>query len=325
MTHKPQPKADRKKPIRCLLEVRKLPIELFIHPAHGGRQWRSHARKLWNLLCELASYANPDGTFGVFSPSIETLVKHHSERSVYRLLDELRDLGLLEWTRENHYVRRTYRITLPSKNTCQTASDSTEDHLPSSRREPENTCQGHEKHLPSVAGETPASSGRYPPLPTRLKEPSKEREPSTEADAPKTGAPDSSSLSRSSTGNGQVDAETKRRVNGLRVSIAKKDLPLTRQVVEVLVRLVDAGVPDHCIVGAASDVPPEDKIPALWLRDNLEARALARWAESQRDAEIARQMAEVEARLRAEAEARIAEAEARQAEELALVGDDPFV
>lgn len=166
-----QTKSDRKKPVRCLIEVRKLPIECFRHPEHAGRQWRSHANKLRNLLCEMASYANPDGTFGKYSPSVERLSKHHSERSVYRLLDELHQLGLLDWTRESHYARRNYRILLPRLNTCQTQADTPNNHLSNSdTKEAQSfkiTCQTEEKHLPTVAGETPASSGRYPSLDSR--------------------------------------------------------------------------------------------------------------------------------------------------------------
>lgn len=102
-----------KKAVRCTLEIRKLPLESFRHPDHAGRKWRDHARRLRGLILELSTYADPDGPLGKYSPSIETLQKQASRATLYRLLDDLRDLGFLTWTRESHYFRRQYTISIP--------------------------------------------------------------------------------------------------------------------------------------------------------------------------------------------------------------------
>jgi hypothetical protein len=311
---KSQPRADRKKPLRCLLEVRKLPIEQFKHPGHSGRQWRSHARKLWNLLCELASYANPDGTFGVFSPSIETLLKHHSESSLYRMLDSLRDLSFLDWTRENHYARRSYTIILPEKNTCQTSPDSGENHLSNSQPKSEITCQAHEKHLSRTIGETPVTVEGYPSLEEPSKEPSRERETAVETSAPKGGATDTCSLSpkasRETLGH---DPQTERQVRAIKLALAKKELSIPKVVAEIITELVADGYPAHIIIAAANEVPDNENIPALWLRDNLEMRAIALWDHAKEQAAAAKRADEDQRAMCAEVEARLAEIEAAQA------------
>jgi hypothetical protein len=70
----------------------------------------------------LSVNANGDGTFTSedgqknFSPSAQRLQAHYARRSLYRHLDDLRDLGFLSWKREqNHYGRRIYQITIPKK------------------------------------------------------------------------------------------------------------------------------------------------------------------------------------------------------------------
>src|SRR5207245_1827355 len=49
-----------------------------------------------------------------FSPSIKRLQRHYDKRTLYRLMDQLHDLGLLTWEREkNHYGPRIYQIKVP--------------------------------------------------------------------------------------------------------------------------------------------------------------------------------------------------------------------
>jgi hypothetical protein len=109
-------KSSRKKPIRCSLDVRQLPIERFRLPT-DGRKWRQAARSRYSLLGTLAGYANPDGTFENedrtknWSPGAKKLLRHYAKNTFYRLSNDLRELGLLSWQREQkHYGRRTYQI-----------------------------------------------------------------------------------------------------------------------------------------------------------------------------------------------------------------------
>jgi hypothetical protein len=103
------------KPLRCVLVVRSLPLERYQLPT-DGRKWRVAARNRRALLKELATYANADGTFTRdgknYSPSVETLEKFYSRATLYRHLDHLKELGLLTWTRSDHYERREYRILM---------------------------------------------------------------------------------------------------------------------------------------------------------------------------------------------------------------------
>jgi hypothetical protein len=101
---------------RCTLNVRDLPLERF-RLQRDGQKWKQAARSRFDLLLKLSTYANPDGTFESedgkknFSPSAKTLLRHYAKRSLYRLTNDLCQLGLLSWEREkNHYGRRTYRI-----------------------------------------------------------------------------------------------------------------------------------------------------------------------------------------------------------------------
>jgi hypothetical protein len=108
----------KKEVTKCSIEVRNLPLEAFRLPT-DGRKWKQSARSRCALLGRLATYANPDGTFtrnGInYSPSLLTLLKHVSQKSYYRLADDLQRLGLLSWTREKHHERREYTIHLPEQ------------------------------------------------------------------------------------------------------------------------------------------------------------------------------------------------------------------
>jgi hypothetical protein len=106
---------------RCTLEVREIPLESFKHP-RDGRRWREAARNRYSLLLRLSTHANPDGTFTDedghknFSPSAERLQAHYARRSMYRHMNDLKDLGFLSWAREQkHYGRRIYRVTIPEE------------------------------------------------------------------------------------------------------------------------------------------------------------------------------------------------------------------
>jgi hypothetical protein len=96
--------------------VRDIPLERF-RMERDGRKWKQAARSRSDLLLKLATYANPDGTFESedrmknFSPSAAKLLRHYTERTLYRLTNDLCQLGLLSWEREKkHYGRRTYLI-----------------------------------------------------------------------------------------------------------------------------------------------------------------------------------------------------------------------
>jgi hypothetical protein len=99
----------------CLVTIRRLPLERF-KLSTDGRKWRALARTRRALLLELATYANPDGTFTRdernYSPRAKTLEKTWCRSTAYCREDDLRDLGLLSWTRPDHYHPRVYRIHL---------------------------------------------------------------------------------------------------------------------------------------------------------------------------------------------------------------------
>ena len=101
---------------RCLLAARNLPIERFHLPDDSRRQWRGVARSRLSALEYLGGRANPDGTFvredRDYSPNAEELQERFGERMFYRRFNELRDLGLLSWTRRNRQLKRTYRILM---------------------------------------------------------------------------------------------------------------------------------------------------------------------------------------------------------------------
>jgi len=165
----PIKKLDKTKPIRCLLDVRGIPLEKF-RLARDGKKWRQPARHRSDLLFRLASYADPDGTLGKFSPSMQTLSEHFAERTLYRYLDDLRELKLLTWERAKHYHQRQYRIVI--------SRDAEENHLPDEIR---ITCQIATNHLPVEQNhlpdraKTPAIAAQDIRLPSE--EPSKKDRP----------------------------------------------------------------------------------------------------------------------------------------------------
>jgi hypothetical protein len=102
---------------KCTIEVRSLPLEAFRLPT-DGRKWKQAARTRKSVLGHLASYANPDGTFigshgRNFSPSHKKLLADFSEGTLHYATTALQELGLLSWTRKNHYARRVYAVHLP--------------------------------------------------------------------------------------------------------------------------------------------------------------------------------------------------------------------
>jgi hypothetical protein len=107
----------KKQVTKCSIEVRNFPLEAF-RLAGDGRKWKQSARTRKAVLLHLSSYANPDGTFmgshgRNFSPSHETLLDDFSKGGIHHATTALRELGLLSWTRKNHYERRVYTIHLP--------------------------------------------------------------------------------------------------------------------------------------------------------------------------------------------------------------------
>ena len=163
---------------KCSQEVERIPLEAFRLPK-DGRKWKQSARSRSGLLLRLSVKANPDGTFigphgQNFSPSFERLSKHVSRGSYTYLTNDLRDLGLLSWTRANHYARRVYTIHLPEH--CQ---DSLK-RYPDSDGKPmvghQNQYQDSPESLPRLNAETPnhyqdssktvSTSVRIPSLPT---------------------------------------------------------------------------------------------------------------------------------------------------------------
>jgi hypothetical protein len=196
MEHHPNSEKSRKqnkKFIRCLLDVRKIPLEKFRLPRDGKKRLRA-ARSRYNFLCTLAQDANADGTFQRFdrkagkinfSPRVKKLLRHMAERTVYRMTTDLRELGFLSWRREKkHYGSRIFKIHFSPR---QRVSDSEKKHLPDTARKQEpdskkhlptrhvllpktpaykacvNTCQINGK-TPEAAGFNPVKSVPDPPL-----------------------------------------------------------------------------------------------------------------------------------------------------------------
>ena len=141
-------KQNKKKFIRCLLDVRKIPLEKFRLPRDGKKRLRA-ARSRYNFLCALAGDANADGTFQRFdrkagkinfSPRVKKLLQHMAERTIYRMTTDLRELGFLSWRREKkHYGSRIFQIHVSPR---QQVADSEKKHLP-------DTAGKQEKHLPT--------------------------------------------------------------------------------------------------------------------------------------------------------------------------------
>ena len=172
----------KKQVTKCSQEIESLPLETFRLPT-DGRKWKQAARSRVGLLLRLSVKANPDGTFTGkegqnYARSFETLVlksAHLSRGSYTRLTNALRDLGLLSWTRKNHYARREYTIHLPEH------SPDSPKQYPDSESELAKEGENHYPHspepLPTLDAETqnhyPHSSKslstmvRVPSLPTK--------------------------------------------------------------------------------------------------------------------------------------------------------------
>lgn len=95
-------------------KIRSVPLEKYRH-ARDGRKWKDFAFRRRLLFLEVSTYANGDGTFthGArnYSPSMDSLqLGGWGRRSLYSLLNDLRDLGFISWARPNHYDRRVYFI-----------------------------------------------------------------------------------------------------------------------------------------------------------------------------------------------------------------------
>ena len=109
--------------LKCVITVRRIPLDKY--RLGTGRKWKAVAATRRTILMELATYANADGTFERefelgkrnYSPSEKTLVESMgiSRATIKRRTNDLRKTGLLDWTRDNHYDRRIYRIIFPEE------------------------------------------------------------------------------------------------------------------------------------------------------------------------------------------------------------------
>jgi hypothetical protein len=148
-------KKNRRQAAGCSFAIRDWPLERYRLP-RDGRKWRQVARARAALLLHISTFANGDGTFTReasdaagkinFSPSAKRLTSHFAERTFYRLCDQLRQLGLLSWTRPDHFHKRIYTVHLSQKH----LPDSSE-HLPHS--EPEQASQS-QNTCHQMAGDT---------------------------------------------------------------------------------------------------------------------------------------------------------------------------
>jgi hypothetical protein len=80
--------------VKCVREIRAVPRQAY-RMANDGRQWKHLCNLRRILLNHLATYANPDGTsinVGVTRLCVEL---GFSRRTIFRLLDDLRELGFL--------------------------------------------------------------------------------------------------------------------------------------------------------------------------------------------------------------------------------------
>jgi len=107
----------RKPTTKCLIEVRNQPLEAFKMP-RDSRKWRQASRSRFSVLEFLASFADGDGNCGKYSPDVERQMKRHgfTRQWLYRILDDLHELGFLNWARSNRHEKRFYTITLPDVN-----------------------------------------------------------------------------------------------------------------------------------------------------------------------------------------------------------------
>ncbi len=131
MTKRAQSGSQAKKFNRCTLNVRDFPLERF-RLERDGRKWKQAARSRSDLLLKLSTYANSDGTFQSdeknFSPSAKNLLRHFAEDTFYRLSNDLRELGLVSWVREQkHYGRRIYTIHLRAEKQVRYSQRNTSD------------------------------------------------------------------------------------------------------------------------------------------------------------------------------------------------------
>lgn len=149
----PKVTRDSKAVNRCLLTVRDLPLERYKLPG-DGRKWRMVARERAALLLHLATFANGDGTFTRvneqaaetnYSPSEKRLVKHYAKASYYRHANQLRELGLLSWTRPDHHHKRIYTIhaNAPYPNDSEHVSHSPEHVSRSEAQNSEHVSHSH--------------------------------------------------------------------------------------------------------------------------------------------------------------------------------------
>lgn len=157
-TNKPQIK------IRCLLDAVDLPPSSFALPG-DGRQRAHLCLKRKVLVTALARYANPDGTSCY--PSVPTLKEstEMSKRTIYRLLGDLRSLGILsDGDLHPYYKTRVRSLNLP----VPSSPDSTAAPVPSSApRVPSSasTCAIFEgSPVPSSQAPVPRSAD-FEPLP----------------------------------------------------------------------------------------------------------------------------------------------------------------
>jgi len=99
----------------CLFEICKTPIEIFRKPT-DGRKWKAAASARKTLAVQLAGYADADGSS--IRPSTVTLAAQtgFSRAKVCRLLDDLRELGIMQRTgRHGQRGAAIRRLLLPEK------------------------------------------------------------------------------------------------------------------------------------------------------------------------------------------------------------------
>jgi hypothetical protein len=96
--------------VRAVLDARALSFEDFRLPS-DGRKWQSVARQRRALFMELCSYANSDGS--AIYASVSTMQRcSGSERTTFRRLDELKQLGLLRDEGKSRFQGTTVRSVL---------------------------------------------------------------------------------------------------------------------------------------------------------------------------------------------------------------------